>query len=93
MRTIYIDSDFKCHLENADGRTAVETDVFDDICNGAIECYTYRPLENGCFVQCFDTPTADKLRKQHQADEDAHLAEIAELIEEVYNSDLEMIGE
>lgn len=37
MKTIYIDSDFKCHLSNDGTMTAVETDVFDVYCGTFIE--------------------------------------------------------
>ena len=40
---IYIDSDFVCHLENADGRTAVETDLFNGKCQKYIEGFRYVP--------------------------------------------------
>lgn len=41
--TIYLDSDFVCHLENADGRQAVETDVFDGKEKAFIEGYRFIP--------------------------------------------------
>lgn len=44
--TIYIDSEYRCHLENADGRTAIETDVFDEKCKGYIEGYKYIPISD-----------------------------------------------
>ena len=43
MRKIYIDSDFICHVENADGRREIETDFFDGKCNTFIEGYRYIP--------------------------------------------------
>lgn len=43
MKTIYIDSEFKCHVENDGTMTAVETDFFDQKCNNLIECYMYVP--------------------------------------------------
>lgn len=43
MRTIYIDSDFKCHVSNADGMTAIETDFFDGKCDTFIEGYRFIP--------------------------------------------------
>ena len=34
MKTIYIDSDFKCHVTNEDETlTTIETDIFDGKCN------------------------------------------------------------
>ena len=41
--TIYIDSDFKCYTETADGLTAVETDYFDGKCAAYIEGYRLVP--------------------------------------------------
>lgn len=42
--TIYIDTDFKCHVSNPDGTlTAVETDAFDGKCPAYIEGYRFVP--------------------------------------------------
>lgn len=43
MRTIYIDSDFKCHTVNDGTMTAVETDFFDGKCDTFIEGYRFIP--------------------------------------------------
>lgn len=43
MRTIYIDSEFKCHVSNDGTMTAVETDVFDGKCQTFIEGYRFVP--------------------------------------------------
>lgn len=43
MRTIYIDSDFKCHVSNADGMTVIETDFFDGKCDTFVEGYRFVP--------------------------------------------------
>lgn len=40
---VYIDSDFRCHVNQADGMTAVETDFFDGKCTAFIEGYRYVP--------------------------------------------------
>lgn len=40
---IYIDGDFVCHTEYADGLTAVETKAFDGKCQALIEGYRYVP--------------------------------------------------
>lgn len=40
---IYIDSDFKCHVEAADGMTAVETDAFEGKCKTYIEGFRFVP--------------------------------------------------
>lgn len=41
--TIYIDADYKCYTESAEGRTAVETDFFDGKCKAYIEGYRFVP--------------------------------------------------
>lgn len=44
MKTIYIDSDFKCHTTNPDGTyTPVETAAFDGKCDAYIEGYRFVP--------------------------------------------------
>lgn len=43
MRTIYVDSDFKCHVASADGMTAIETDFFDGKCDTFVEGYRFVP--------------------------------------------------
>ena len=43
MRTIYIDSEFKCHITNDGTMTAVETDFFDGKCDTFIEGYRFVP--------------------------------------------------
>lgn len=43
MKTIYLDSDFKCHISASDGRTQVETDAFNGKCDTYIEGYRFVP--------------------------------------------------
>ena len=43
MRTIYIDSEFKCHLTNDCTMTEVQTDFFDGKCDAFIEGYCFEP--------------------------------------------------
>lgn len=43
MKTIYIDSDFKCHVTNNGTLTAVETEAFDGKCDSFIEGYRFIP--------------------------------------------------
>lgn len=72
MKTIYIDSDFMCHLENAEGRTEVGTDVFDGIVDAAIFYYRYIPqgeewtdskgrVLHGLFIQATDSNAIDRI--------------------------------
>ena len=43
MKTIYIDSDFKCHVVNDGMMTAVKTSAFDGMCDTYIEGYRFIP--------------------------------------------------
>lgn len=43
MKTIYIDSDFKCHLVDDGTMTAVETSAFDGMCDFYIKGYRFIP--------------------------------------------------
>lgn len=43
MKTIYIDSEFRCHLTDIGGLQAVETEVFDGKCDKYIEGYRFVP--------------------------------------------------
>lgn len=43
MRTIYLDSDYKCHLTDDGTLTAMETDFFDGKCDTLIEGYRFVP--------------------------------------------------
>jgi hypothetical protein len=50
MRTIYIDSENKCHPVNDGTMTAVETNEFDGKCDAYIEGYCYEVKENGIAI-------------------------------------------
>ena len=43
MKTIYIDSEFKCHVTSGEDLTPIETDAFDDKCDVYIEGYRFIP--------------------------------------------------
>jgi hypothetical protein len=43
MRTLFYDSDFKCHIVNNGTMTAVETGFFDGKCDAFIEGYRFIP--------------------------------------------------
>lgn len=100
---IYIDSDYKCHTSLADGLTAVETDAFEDKCSRYIQGYRFVPAgeswtrEDGhTFTGEMIAPWRDyAILAEFQSIYEEELAkaveEIAALVEEVYNSDLEVI--
>lgn len=43
MKTIYIDSEFKCHVSDDGAMQAVETNIFDGKCNAFIDGYRFIP--------------------------------------------------
>lgn len=43
MKTIYLDTDFRCHVANDGTMTTVETDFFDGKCDAYVEGYRYIP--------------------------------------------------
>ena len=44
MKTLYLDSEFRCHLSNPEGQyTTLKTDIFDDKCDAFIEGYRFVP--------------------------------------------------
>lgn len=43
MKTVYLDSDFKCHVTDDGTMTAIETDKFDGKCDAYIEGTRYVP--------------------------------------------------
>lgn len=42
-KTIYIDSDFKCHVSDDGTMTAIETDAFDGKCDTYVEGFRFVP--------------------------------------------------
>lgn len=44
MKTIYIDSEYKCHPDGGEGLTSVETELFDGLCAEMIECFRFVPF-------------------------------------------------
>lgn len=101
--TIYIDNDYKCHTSPGDGFTSVETDAFDGKCRQFIEGYRFVPAgeswtrEDG---QVFHgemiapwrySSILEELQALYEEEQNKATAEMAALIEEVYNSDLEVI--
>ena len=45
MKTIYLDSDFKCHTTDDGTMTPVETDFFDGKCDTYVDGYRFVPAE------------------------------------------------
>ena len=101
--TIYIDSDYKCHTSPGEGLTAIETGFFDGKCKQFIEGYRFVPAgetwtrEDGHrFAGEMVAPWRDyailsEFQEVAQEEQDKATEEIAAIVEEVYNSDMEVI--
>ena len=101
--TIYIDNDYKCHTTPADGRVSIETDAFNDKCSRYIEGYRFVPAggtwtrEDGqvfrgeMIAPWRDYAILSEFQEVAQEEQDKATAEMAALVEEVYNSDMEVI--
>ena len=101
--TIYIDNDYKCYTSPGDGLTAVETDAFDGKCRQLIEGYRFVPAgktwtrEDGeVFTGEMVAPWRDyailsEFQEVAQEEQTKATEEIAAMVEEVYNSDMEVI--
>lgn len=101
--TIYIDNDYKCHTSPGDGLTAVETDAFDGKCRQFIEGYRFVPAgetwvrEDGqvfygeMIVPWRDYELLAEFQAIYEEEQSKATEEIAAIVEEVYNSDMEVI--
>ena len=100
---VFVDSDYKCYTSPADGLTAVETEFFDGKCRQHIEGYRFVPAgetwirEDG---QVFhgemvapwrDYTILSEFQEVAQEEQAKATEEIAAIVEEVYNSDMEVI--
>ena len=104
MKTIYIDSKFKCYTVNDGTMTAVETDFFDGKCRQYIEGYRFVPAgetwtrEDGevfhgeMIAPWRDYAILSEFQEVVQEEQAKATEEIAAIVEEVYNSDMEVIS-
>lgn len=93
MKTIYIDSDFKCHVTNDGTMKAVETEFFDGKCDAFIEGYRFVPdgeswtrSDDAVFYGEMIAPwrNYDELDSAQRKYERERLAEYEALVNELY---------
>ena len=101
--TIYIDNEYKCHISPGEGLTAVETDAFDGRCRQYIEGYRFVPVgktwtrEDGqvfhgeMIAPWRDYTILSEFQEVAQEEQAKATEEIAAIVEEVYNSGMEVI--
>lgn len=100
---VFVDSDYKCYTSPGEGLTAVETEFFDGKCRQYIEGYRFVPSgqswtrEDGHrFTGEMVAPWRDyailaELQSIYEEEQAKATEEIAAIVEEVYNSDVEVI--
>lgn len=80
MKTIYIDTDFMCHVSNDGTMIEVQTEYLDDFCNNAIELMRFVPqgytwirsdgrVIYGEFIQATDSVKIDAYQQQYMEDQ------------------------
>lgn len=101
--TIYIDNDYKCYTTPSDDRRAIETDSFAGKCRQYIEGCRFIPAgetwvrdDGEVFAGEIVAPWRDysllaELQALYEEEQAKSTEEIAALVEEVYNSDMEVI--
>ena len=82
MRTIYIDSDYRCHPVNDGTMTAVETDFFDGKCEQFVEGYCY-DTRNG-YVQIYPFLPFGELDSAQREYEKQLLSQYEAFLDELY---------
>lgn len=93
MKTIYIDSDYKCHVADDGTMTAIETDFFDGNCDAYLEGYRFVPAgshwvraDGAVFTGCMIAPWKDyaALDAAQRSFEQEKIAAYEQLINELY---------
>ena len=112
MRTIYIDSEYRCHTGNDGTMTAVETDFFDGKCDVYIEGYRFVPagaewtrpdgvtFAGEMIAPWKDWRELDAAQREYEREQlaaltvenEALVADMAQMVDDVYQSDMEMMG-
>ena len=82
MRTIYIDSDYRCHVTNDGTMNAVETDFFDGKCDTYVEGYRY-DQRNG-YVQIYPYLPYNELDSAQREYEKQLLSQYEAFFDELY---------
>lgn len=82
MRTIYIDSENKCHTVNDGTMIAVETDCFDGKCDTYVEGFCYEICENSTSIYAWKN--FNELDSAQRAYERQLITEYEALINELY---------
>ena len=81
MRTIYVDSEYHCHVTDGGGMTAFETDYFDGKCDVYVEGYYYN-VSAGIFYPWKPYSRLDAAQREYErqliAEYEAELSNLRE---------------
>ena len=80
MRTIYVDSDYKCHIADDGMMRIVETDFFDGKCDAFLEGYCYDTSKG--YVQIYPWKPYDELDEAQRTYEKQQLEEYKDIVAE-----------
>lgn len=85
MRTIYVDSAFRCHVSDDGTRTAVNTTFFDGKCDAFVEGYCYDTGSGYTYIYPWEDFSAlDAAQRTYELEKiEQYEALINELYEEV----------
>lgn len=103
---IYIDSDFMCHSDNAEGRRIFDVPFFNNKCKRMVEGYRYIPndeswvmgdgkvLRGELISPAVSYNSLEPYQEQYVEDCDnmMSLSDVADIVELVYEDDLGIIG-
>ena len=84
MRTIYLDSDYKCHVVDDGTRKAVETEFFDGKCDTFVEGYCYDDRKG--YLQIYPWKPYDELDSAQREYERKLLIEYEEELAELHEN-------
>lgn len=67
MRTIYVDSEHKCHVQNDGTMTPIETDCFDGKCDTFVEGHCYEKDDIGTAIYTWkDYAELDSAQREYE---------------------------
>lgn len=101
---IYIDSEFRCHTSAGEGLEAMETAMLDGKCQAYIEGCRFVPegrvwerwdgerFAGEMTAPWMDHQALEAAQSMYEQSEAEHTAEIASLVEMIYQADMEVIG-
>ena len=74
MKTVYVDSEYKCHVINDGTMTAVEDPFFNDKCDTLIEGYCYKVEDDVTYIYPWkDLKELDAAQREYEREQMADM--------------------